>query len=200
MFSGIIQELGEICFLEFQGKGLGLGIKSTPAFARLLVPGSSVGVDGICLTVVSRDQNKIFFDVIPETLACTTLGERNCGDLVNLEGALHMGDAIGGHLLSGHVLGTTEIVVIKENRYYFRTSEELSPYLFGKGFIAIDGISLTIVSVDFDTFSVGLIPETLQRTTLGKKKEGERVNIEIDMSTKVQVDAIQRSLALAEKE
>ncbi|ACZ33508.1 riboflavin synthase, alpha subunit [Chlamydia pneumoniae LPCoLN] len=200
MFSGIIQELGEVCFFEAQGNGLSLGIKSTPLFVSPLVTGDSVAVDGVCLTLTSCNESKIFFDVIPETLACTTLGEKRCSDQVNLEAALKMGDSIGGHLLSGHVFGTAEIFLIKENRYYFRGSKELSQYLFEKGFIAIDGISLTLVSVDSDTFSVGLIPETLQRTTLGKKREGERVNIEIDMSTKIQVDTVKRILASSGKD
>ncbi|SPN73651.1 Riboflavin synthase alpha chain,riboflavin synthase subunit alpha,riboflavin synthase, alpha subunit,Lumazine binding domain [Chlamydia serpentis] len=197
MFSGIVQELGEVCFLEPQGKGLALGVKSTSVFSSVLLPGCSIAVDGVCLTLKFQNKKGLFFDVIPETLACTTLGERQCGDLVNLESALKMGESVGGHLLSGHVLETAEISDIKENRYYFLTPKELAPYLFDKGFIAVDGVSLTIVSVDFTTFSVGLIPETLQRTTLGKKGVGERVNIEIDMSTKVQVDTMKRILAQA---
>ncbi|ANH78327.1 riboflavin synthase [Candidatus Chlamydia sanziniae] len=196
MFTGIVQELGEVCLLATRGNGLSLGVQSSSEFAHELVSGDSVAVDGVCLTVVRRDGNRIFFDVIPETLACTTIGERSVGDKVNLEGSLRMGDSMGGHLVSGHVLGTAEIVAIEENRYYFHVVENLAPYLFEKGFIAVDGASLTIVSVDGAVFSVGLIPETLQRTTLGYKREKARVNIEIETSTKIQVDTLRRLMKL----
>ncbi|WP_201456691.1 riboflavin synthase subunit alpha [Chlamydia sp. 17-3921] len=196
MFSGIVQELGRVCFLESKKSVLILGVQCSSCFLDALALGCSVAVDGVCLTLTRKESDKIFFDVIPETLACTTIGERVIGDRVNLENSLRLGDPIGGHIVSGHVGGTGKIVAIKENYYHFQVSLTFAPYLFHKGFIAIDGISLTLVSVENERFSVGLIPETLQRTTLGWKGVGSLVNIEVDMSTKVQVDTLRRLSSL----
>lgn len=192
MFSGIIQEVGTICFLQPQEGHVVLGIQGTLKFLDRVIEGGSVAVDGVCLTMTRKERSIMFFDVIPETLACTTLQKCFLGDRVNLENALRFGDPVGGHMVSGHVCGTGEIISIRGNRYEFQVSAYLAPYLFDKGFIAIDGISLTLASVKETEFSVGVIPETLQRTSLGYKSVNSLVNIEVDMSTKVQVDTLQR--------
>lgn len=193
MFSGIVQELGKIFSIEPRDEGLTIGVEVSSSCISGLEIGCSVAIDGVCLTVVKLEEGgKMFFDIIPETLACTTIGEKVINDRVNVERSLKVSDEIGGHSVSGHVCGVGEIVLIEKNRYYFRVPSSLSVYLFEKGYIAIDGISLTIVTVEEDVCSVGLIPETLSRTTLGYKREGSKVNIEPDMVTKTQVDTLRR--------
>ncbi|WP_348663751.1 riboflavin synthase subunit alpha [Chlamydia vaughanii] len=193
MFSGIVQELGEVASVQPRDEGLTLGIQCSSKCVSQLETGCSIAIDGVCLTAVSFDETgKIFFDVIPETLACTTIGDLTKGDRVNIERSLKASDEIGGHMVSGHVCGVGEIVRIEKNRYYFRVPNSLAIYLFEKGFVSVDGISLTIVTVDEDVFSIGLIPETLARTTLGFKREKSKVNIEPDMNTKTQVDTLRR--------
>lgn len=193
MFSGIVQELGEIFSVESREEGLTIGVQGSPTCISELEIGCSVAIDGVCLTVIRlEEEGKMFFDIIPETLACTTIGDRSVGDRVNIERSLKVSDEIGGHMVSGHVCGIGEIVRIEKNRYYFRVPSSLSLYLFEKGFVSVDGISLTVVTVNEDVFSVGLIPETLSRTTLGYKREGSKVNIEPDMATKTQVDTLRR--------
>lgn len=193
MFSGIVQELGQIFSIEPRDEGLTIGVEVSSSCISGLEIGCSVAIDGVCLTVVKLEEGgKMFFDIIPETLSCTTIGEKVVGDRVNVERSLKGSDEIGGHMVSGHVCGIGEIVLIEKNRYYFRVPSSLSIYLFEKGFISIDGISLTLVTVEEDVCSVGLIPETLSRTTLGYKREGFKVNIEPDMATKTQVDTLRR--------
>ncbi|EPP37771.1 Riboflavin synthase [Chlamydia avium] len=195
MFSGIVQELGTVAAIQTKYKNheLALAICCSPQCVTGLQIGYSVAIDGVCLTVVDYDlSGKMFFDIIPETLECTTLGEYKVGRGVNIERSLKSGDEIGGHMVSGHVCGVAEIICIEKNRYDFHVPHALAYYLFSKGFVAIDGISLTISAVDGDRMSIGLIPETLSRTTLGYKREGDRVNIEPDMSVKTQVDALRR--------
>ncbi|EPP35441.1 riboflavin synthase, alpha subunit [Chlamydia ibidis] len=192
MFTGIVQELGLITSLEVTPAGRAISVRVSADCWRGLELGASVAIDGVCLTVVKVYEEKLFFDVIPETLSCTTISNYTIGDHVNVERSLKFGNEIGGHILSGHVCGVGEIVRIEQNRYYFQVPEKLSYYLFEKGFIAVDGISLTIVSVSGKEFSVGLIPETLHRTTLGCKRVGDLVNIEPDMATKSQVDTLRR--------
>lgn len=195
MFSGIIQELGIVMAIQEKPghQGLVLGIHCSPQCLLGLRIGYSVAIDGVCLTVIDYDPSgKIFFDIIPETLKCTTIGEYILGRKVNIERSLKTGDEIGGHIVSGHVCGVAEIIHIEKNRYDFQVPQELSYYLFSKGFVSLDGVSLTIAAVEDCIFSIGLIPETLMRTTLGYKREGAKVNIEPDMSTKTQVDVLRR--------
>lgn len=195
MFSGIIQELGTVIAIQTKqrNEGLVLGVRCSPQCLVGIQMGYSVAIDGVCLTVIDYDPSgKMFFDIIPETLECTTVGEYKIGRGVNIERSLKSGDEIGGHMVSGHVCSVAEIIRIEKNCYDFQVPHVLSYYLFSKGFVSIDGISLTISTVDDNVISIGLIPETLLRTTLGYKREGAKVNIEPDMSTKIQVDTLRR--------
>ena len=160
--------------------------------------GASVAVAGVCLTVVEVTGEGVAFDVIDETLRVTTLGELSEGAEVNIERAARFGDEIGGHQLSGHVSGTgvlSERVDTPDNcRLTLRLPQDLRPYVLPKGFVSIDGVSLTVgeVSAEAGTFHVHLIPETLRRTTLGEATTDGRHNIEIDAMTQAVVDTVRR--------
>lgn len=165
--------------------------------------GASIANNGCCLTVTAINGNLISFDLMKETLRITNLGELQPGDTVNVERAAKFSDEIGGHLMSGHIMTTAEIVKIltsENNRQiWFKVQDPtLMKYILYKGFIGIDGISLTVGEVTSSRFCVYLIPETLQRTTLGVKKLGHRVNIEIDPQTQAVVDTVERVLAAKE--
>lgn len=155
-------------------------------------------MDGVCQTVVALENQNVWFDAIQETLDKTTLHALAAGNLVNIERAAKFSDEIGGHLVSGHVYGTAQIYKMRNwenNReIQFQCSPSWMKYFFPKGYIAIDGVSLTLVQVDpKGFFSVHLIPETLRITTLGRK-EGDFVNIELDSQTQVTVDTVERVL------
>lgn len=194
MFTGIVQGIGEI-----------LNVENFPHFLRytLLFPkklldglttGTSVAVNGICQTVVKVSKEEVTFEAISETLHKTTLNSATLGQRVNLERAAKFGEEIGGHLLSGHIFGCAKILQINQNIYTFVAPGNCIKYLFSKGFIALDGISLTLVDVfpSASRFSVHLIPETLARTTLSTKREGDFVNVEIDSQTQITVDTLSR--------
>ena len=153
-----------------------------------------MSLDGVCLTVVSIDGNIVHFDIIEETLNRTTLGKIKAGDKVNVERSLKVGDELGGHILSGHVLTTAKIIEKVENEgsvnLLIENRAEFSDYILQKGYVAIDGMSLTIGTVTEDYFSLHIIPETLRITTIKSKSEGDRVNIEIDSRTQAIVDTI----------
>ena len=146
------------------------------------------------MTVTSQKDTIVFFDAIQETLSRTTLGQAVEGDVVNLERALKMGDELGGHLLSGHIMCKSSVVSRKDNGegvdLEISINDELKPYIMEKGYIAIDGISLTIGKVNQNTFNLHLIPETLERTTINSKIEGSLVNIEIDSITQAVVSTV----------
>jgi riboflavin synthase len=158
-----------------------------------LKTGASVAVNGVCLTVVSIEGDHITFDVMQETIDLTTLGSLKTGDQVNVERSLKVGDEVGGHLVSGHVHGTARILdITKTENNVTITLEppaELSKYIFPKGFIALNGVSLTVISTS--PLSVSLIPETLERTTFGSAQVGDLVNVEIDQQTRTIVDTIE---------
>lgn len=199
MYTGIVQRVFDIIAVD---KKIGLNtltIAFDEALLNNLTIGASVAVDGVCLTVTTINNNQISFDVMQETLNKTTLGLLNAGDKVNIERSAKQGDEIGGHILSGHVEGRAEIVQIteSENNYVleFACPADWMKYILPKGFIAINGASLTLV----DTYSTGgftvhLIPETLRATTFKQKKIGDSVNIEIDNQTKVIVTTVERYL------
>jgi riboflavin synthase len=163
--------------------------------------GASVAVDGVCLTVASLDGDDISFDVMQQTLSVTTLGDVRVGKRYNIERSARMGDEIGGHPISGHIDCTTTVVAITEpenNRFVdFAIPQALAKYIFPKGFIALNGCSLTVAEVDTvkNTFRVCFIPETLRVTTHGEKRVGDRINIEIDRQTQAIVDTVERYLA-----
>jgi len=187
LFTGLIQDIGHFERID-RGNG---GARLTIATALDLKSGKigdSIAVDGICLTVTRLSGRSFTVDVSPETLQRTTLKEAKEGQPVNLELPVKMSDPLGGHLVSGHVDGTGEIAAIEKEgnslRYSFRVPREVGRYLIEKGSIAVDGISLTVVDLEEERFSVSLIPLTAQKTTLGQKKPGDRVNLENDLIAK----------------
>lgn len=197
MFTGIVAGTGSIA--EMSGSDVvRIVIDFQSVSTDNLETGASVSIDGTCLTVVEINSPNISFDVIPETLQKTTLGSKSTGSLVNLERALKMGDELGGHLLSGHILGMGEIterVEGKENLdLRISCPSHIMKFVQEKGYIAIDGISLTIGNVDETSFSLHLIPETIALTTIGTKQIGDKVNIEVDSMTQTIVTTVERIL------
>ena len=197
MFTGIVAGTGTIREMSGQ-EVVRIVIDFQSVTTDNLETGASVSIDGACLTVVDINSPIISFDVIPETLQKTTLGTKSAGSSVNLERALKMGDELGGHLLSGHILGMGEIterVEGKENLdLRISCPNHIMKFIQEKGYIAIDGISLTIGNVDETSFSLHLIPETLALTTISEKQVGEKVNIEVDSMTQTIVTTVERIL------
>ncbi len=202
MFAGIIEQTGRIVALERGPDAARLRI-AAPAFFAGVRPGASVAVSGVCLTVVDCADDEAGFDVVPETLAKTTLGALRPGDGVNLEHSLRAGAPIDGHFVQGHVEGVGTVVRIDRSEGYVlwtQVPEALMPAIVPKGSIAIDGVSLTVVQVDraAHSFSVALIPTTLERTTLGAAREGSRVNIETDILARIVVEQL-RAMGLGQQ-
>ena len=160
--------------------------------------GASVALDGVCMTVVSIENNLVKFDAIEETLSRTTLGKLSVDSSVNIERSLKMGDELGGHIISGHVLMSAKIIQIKDRGEGIdilgENPSDARHYILEKGYISIDGMSLTIGNVSKDSFALHIIPETLRVTTIGGKKVGDYVNIEIDSRTQAVVDTIRKSM------
>lgn len=200
MFTGIVQGMGRIAAIEQPSADFRTHIVELPQeMTDNLQIGASVANNGCCLTITQIDGNRVHFDLMAETLDKTNLGCLKAGDAVNLERAAKFGDEIGGHVMSGHVMATTEIVRIDENAFnrtiWFTLPEALKPYILTKGFVGLDGCSLTIGEVTDDTFNVHLIPETLQRTLFGSRTVGDVVNLEIDPQTQAVVDTVMRVMA-----
>lgn len=203
MFTGIVQGTAPVVAIEEKSNFRTHVVEMPTEMLPELALGASVAHNGCCLTVTAVEGNRVSFDLMKETLRITNLGDIKVGDTVNLERAAKFSDEIGGHLMSGHIICTAEIVKIytsENNRQiWFRMpSFDLMKYVLHKGFIGIDGISLTIGEVVGNRFCVHLIPETLSRTTLGKKRLGHRVNIEINPQTQAVVDTVERVLAQRE--
>lgn len=184
MFTGIIEEIGHVQRINQQSHSAQIQIKASKVLSDVAV-GDSIAVNGVCLTVVSFDNQHFIADVMPETINKTTLHELKPGSPVNLERALQVGARLGGHIVQGHVdaVGTIvqkqvlEIAII----YRIKTTPELLQFVVPKGSVAIDGISLTVVDVFQDSFTVSLIPHTAHETTLGGKDPGDQVNLESDI-------------------
>lgn len=187
MFTGLVQALGTVREVADARAGRRLRV-AEPTLTPKLEIGESVAVNGACLTVVARDDDGFDFEVGPETLAKTTLGQLIANDRVNLERSLRMGDALGGHFVTGHVdcVGTIleETVTGDWLTVWFGFPPEFEELLVAKGSVAVDGVSLTIVDAKSDRFSVMLIPHTRSATTLGPKKPGAAVNLEFDLLAK----------------
>ncbi len=189
MFTGIVRFIGRITEIIRKESLLQYAV----AFPHEhLERGASVSIDGVCQTVVRIDGENVWFDAIEETLQKTTLGSIEVGDLVNIERSAKIGDEIGGHLLSGHIYGTATLAQIDGNIFTFTCPQKWLKYLFPKGFVALNGASLTVVDVGISHFTVHLIPETLKRTTFGQKKIGDRVNVEFDSLTQAAVETVER--------
>ena len=199
MFTGIVQGTAEVVGIADKEQFRTHWVRMPEELSEGLQPGASVAHNGCCLTVTAIDGERIAFDLMQETLRVTNLGELRVGDAVNVERAARFGDEIGGHQMSGHIICTAKVtrVVESENNYQvrFRMPAELMRYVFTKGYIGINGISLTIGEVEGREFDVNLIPETLSRTNIGSRQPGDRVNIEIDPQTQAIVDTVERVLA-----
>ncbi|MBI0274998.1 riboflavin synthase subunit alpha [Hafnia alvei] len=200
MFTGIVQGTAPVVSIDEKSNFRTHVVKFPQELLPGLELGASVAHNGCCLTVTNVEGDLVSFDLMKETLRITNLGDVAVGSVVNLERAAKFNDEIGGHLMSGHIICTAEIVKIltsENNRqiWFKMPNPELMKYVLHKGFIGIDGISLTIGEVTKSRFCVHLIPETLQRTTLGVKRLGDKVNIEIDPQTQAVVDTVERVLA-----
>ncbi|WP_213989635.1 riboflavin synthase subunit alpha [Sodalis sp. dw_96] len=199
MFTGIVQGTASVVEIDEKTNFRTHFIKLPPALLDGLETGASVAHNGCCLTVSAIKGDVASFDLMEETLLITNLGELRVGDKVNVERAATFNAEIGGHVMSGHIICSAEIVniITSENnrQIWFQMPAELMKYVLYKGYIGIDGISLTIGEIAANKFCVHLIPETLTRTTLGEKLQGQRVNIEIDPQTQAVVDTVERVLA-----
>ena len=196
MFTGIVEELGEVLAVTTDGATRRLTVRASVVLDGSDV-GASVAVNGACLTVVTRDKTTLAFDVGPETIERTTLGRLRAGAAVNLERPLRLGTPLGGHLVLGHVDGVATVNDISRVESTARVrialpDPEFAPLIVPKGSVAVDGVSLTVAALEAAAFEVMLIPHTLAATTLGRLRVGQPVNIEADVIGKYVV----RSLAL----
>jgi riboflavin synthase len=187
VFTGLVREVGTVAALDRDERGARLRVEADLAGA--LAPGDSVAVAGACLTVAERSEAAFEADAINQTLSLTTLGELRPGDRVNLEPALRAGDPLGGHLVQGHVdaVGTVrERAPLPDGstRMAFAAPDAVLRYVVEKGSIAVDGISLTVAAVGADAFEIAVIPHTLAVTTLGARRPGDPVNLEVDVVAK----------------
>jgi riboflavin synthase len=185
VFSGLIAHVGTVIALERDPRGgVRLRIESPAAAAEGVSPKDSIAVSGVCLTVVECDAASMSFDVVPETLERSALGALAVGATVNVELSLRLGDRLGGHLVYGHVDATARILAKdaegQGHRLHVELPEPLAPFIVEKGYVAVDGVSLTVAATGDGRFEIALIPETSARTTLGAKGPGDAVNLEID--------------------
>ena len=197
MFTGIVEGMATLRSIKDNDDHIRWVVDLPTGTGTGLEVGASVALDGVCLTAVNIDGDVASFDLIQETLDRSTLGLRTPGDSLNIERALRYGDEVGGHLVSGHVMGVGTIASVS---YANDTADliidapsDIKNYIFEKGYIAIDGISLTVGETNSNgSFNLHIIPETLRRTTLGQKNSGSLVNIEIDAMTQAVVDTVKR--------
>lgn len=187
MFTGLVEAMGEVVAVRSRPPGVRLVLRNAE-IARDASLGDSISVNGCCLTVVERSSEAFSFDAGEETLSRTNLGRLAEGSSVNLERSLQLGDRLGGHLVTGHIdaVGLLDERQDDEDwsKFWFRVPKQLTRQMASKGSVAVDGISLTLVDVEDERFSVALIPHTLQVTTLGKLRVGGEVNIETDLLAK----------------
>lgn len=187
MFTGLVRSLATVREVDAAGPGRRLVVHA-PEFSRIAAVGDSIAVNGCCLTVVDGAPGCLSFEAGPETLARTNLGNLAAGSRVNLEPSLRVGDSLGGHYVTGHVEAVGKLTARQDeadwSTFWFSLPPGLGRYVVSKGSIAVDGVSLTLVDVEKDRFSVALIPHTLAATTLGQLRVGDRVNLETDILAK----------------
>lgn len=183
MFTGIIQEVGRVTSAQSGKVAITAG-----DVLRGLELGGSIAVNGVCLTITNFDTNSFSVDIMPETVGRTNLGLLKAGDTVNLERPLALGGELGGHLVQGHVDDTGRVASIKWSKQAmiirFEAPPEVIRYIVEKGFIAVDGVSLTVVAKDTSSFQVSVVDYTRQHTTLGNRQAGDLVNLEVDVIAK----------------
>ena len=193
MFTGIVAASCEIVSTD-QGEEVRSIVVDLSGYDDDLEIGASVAIDGVCMTVVSSIDGHVRFEAIPETLERTTMGLLKQGSRVNIERSLRMGDELGGHILSGHIMSTARILQRTQKGegidLLIEHQADTKPYILEKGYIAVDGMSLTVGEVQSEGFNLHIIPETLRITTIGAKTEGDLVNIEVDSRTQAVVDTI----------
>lgn len=184
MFTGIIEELGEVTAWQQDGDAARITVRAPLAVSDAR-HGDSISVSGVCLTVVEQGPDWFTADVMAESIAVSTLGSIQPGDRVNIERAAQVNDRLGGHVVQGHVDGTAELLSVENGSAWrvlrFSLAPDVAPLVARKGSIAVDGVSLTVSDVGRDWFEVSLIPETLVATTLGSRAVGDSVNIETDI-------------------
>jgi len=186
MFTGLVEAVGQVSRIERKGRNRLLLIKAP--FVQELESGDSVAVNGCCLTVVGVEKAAFMVEAVAETLRATTLDDLRVGTMVNLERALRLGERLGGHFVLGHVDEVGRIKQIERraegSRMVIKNAAESFQFLVAKGSVAVDGVSLTVAGVKRGEFWVNLIPFTLEKTTLGQRRAGERVNLEYDLLVK----------------
>lgn len=202
MFTGIIEEVGTIEEIKQSGDAIRMTIRSNKLLSDVHL-GDSIAVNGVCLTVTTYDQKRFSVDLMPETVRGTSLRQLKRGSSVNLERAMAAGGRFGGHFVSGHVDGIGEIKrKDRDNNavyYEIKVNESLRKYILMKGSIAVDGTSLTVFGVTDDTFTISIIPHTIEETIIGQKGPGDIVNIECDMLGKYIEQFIEQRYSKQEK-
>lgn len=196
MFTGIVQGLATVEAIARQTGLVTLTIAFPAGSMEGLTRGASIAINGTCLTATEIQGDRVCFDVMQETLRLTNLGKLQKGDRVNFERAARIGDEIGGHLMSGHIHTQAQIVAIERSpnntTLTLEVPEDWRKYIFSKGFVGLNGASLTIGRVEGNRFQVHLIPETLSVTTFGQAREGDWINLEVDSHTQAIVDTLER--------
>jgi riboflavin synthase alpha subunit len=197
VFTGIVRERGRVAAVEGGADGVRLTVEA-PATAPSVAPGDSVALAGVCLTAVAVPDGRIVFEAVPETLRRSTLGRLTAGDDLNVEPALRAGEPLGGHYVQGHVDAVGRIRAVEPDgegaRMWIEAPAEMLRYCVEKGSVTVDGVSLTVVDLADDAFSVALVPHTLAVTTLGALTAGDAVNLEADVLAKY-VERLLPSLA-----
>lgn len=204
MFTGIVQATCEVVAIHKKDGRNTFEVAFKPDLHEGLAIGASVANNGVCLTVIQIVDDRVFFDVVEETLRLTNLADLAVGQKINIERSLTFGSEIGGHILSGHIHTKAKVLNISHTEQHYDLTLEIDPqwmdYIFYKGFVGVNGCSLTVGEVRNSTFMLHLIPETLERTNLSQCKMGDELNIEIDSQTQAIVDTVERVLARRFKE
>jgi riboflavin synthase len=196
MFSGLIAYLGRVGAVHGSlAEGITLTVEAPQAIAQGVADGDSIAINGVCLTVVGHDHATMSFDVVPESIRRAGFDALHAGDRVNVELSLRLGDRLGGHLVYGHVDASATILAKEPegqgHRLTVARPPEIAAFIVEKGYVTVDGVSLTVASVDNGRFTIALIPETSRRTTLGTKTAGANVNLEVDPVARYAIGAME---------
>lgn len=187
MFTGIVREIGRVESVAGGGDGVRLVVRAPETAGRAAL-GDSIALNGVCLTAVAVEDGTLAFDAVPETLGRSSLDGLVAGRAVNVEPAVRAGEPLGGHVVQGHVDGVGRVLALEPegdgSRLVIEAAPELTRYLVEKGSVAIEGVSLTVASLDDDGFTIALVPHTLEVTTLGALSPGDQVNLEVDILAK----------------